>query len=263
MTAPVTEPSFDFPSQDVGSEVKLDRREAIFLVVVLTTHVPFVVRHFINLSSHKPHYQFFPLLLASVAWLLWKRWPGGTVSRQSSTKLATLLVLISLGLLTASVLLFSPWLATVAAIVALAAVFHRLAGRDTWRDWLPVWALLWLLVPPPLGWDEDLIFRLQLTTSRASSLMLDVVGVRHLPHSNVVELPGRRLFVDEACSGVNSLFVLFAATAVFVVAAKRPLVWSALLLATSVFWAAVANTARVTTIAIAQSRYDVDLSSGW
>jgi exosortase/archaeosortase family protein len=93
--------------------------------------------------------------------------------------------------------------------------------------------------------------------------MLDVVGVRHLHQGNVIELPGHRMFVDEACSGVNSLFVLFAATAVFVVAANRPLVWSALLLATSVFWAAVANTVRVTTIASAQSRYDVDLSSGW
>jgi exosortase/archaeosortase family protein len=93
--------------------------------------------------------------------------------------------------------------------------------------------------------------------------VLDVVGVRHLPQGNVIELPGHRLFVDEACSGVNSLFVLFAATAVFVVAARRPLVWSALLLATSAFWAAVANTARVTTIAIAQTRYDLDLSSGW
>jgi len=131
------------------------------------------------------------------------------------------------------------------------------------RDWLPVWALLWLAVPPPLDWDEDLIRGLQSLASRGCSPVLDVLGVRHLVEGNVLVLPGHRLLVAEACSGVNSLFTLLSATALAVVVARRPLVRSVLLLAASVFWAGLMNMLRVVTVTLAQSWCGVNLSSGW
>ncbi len=119
----------------------------------------------------------------------------------------------------------------------------RLPGQT--RNWLPAWALMWLIVPPPFRWDFRLILWLQSSTSRMASVVLDVVGVRHLMEGNVLVLPGQRMLVEEACSGVNSLLVLLSVTALFVVAARRPLLWAGLLLASSVAWAWLANVARV------------------
>ena len=114
----------------------------------------------------------------------------------------------------------------------------------------------------PLDWDEDLIRGLQSLASRGCSPVLDVLGVRHLVEGNVLVLPGHRLLVAEACSGVNSLFTLLIATALFVVGLGVPLVRSVLLLAGSVFWAGLMNMLRVVTVALAQSWCGVDLSCG-
>jgi len=233
----------------------------IVTAVVLASHIPLVACHFCNLWQ-KDHYQFFPLLLAGTGWVLWTRWQSSSLGgSQRELHLAPLL--LGFVVLCAAVLLFSPWLAAVAAILTVGGVLYGLAGGDRWREWLPAWALLWLLVPAPLGRDKDLILRLQSVASRASSATLDILGVRHLVEGHVLELPGQRLFVEEACSGVNSLFVLLAATALFIVATRRPVMWTGLLLASSVFWAGSANVGRVVTVAVAQSWWNIDLTSGF
>jgi exosortase len=178
-------------------------------------------------------------------------------------RLANPLSLAGLAALTVAVLVYSPWLSAVAFVLSVGGVMLGLRAGWAWRDWLPVWVLMWLMVPPPLDWDEDMIRGLQSIASRGCSPVLDVLGVRHLVEGNVLVLPGHRLLVAEACSGVNSLFTLLIATALFVVLAKRPLVRSVLLLASSVFWAGLMNMVRVVTVALAQSWLGVNISSGW
>jgi exosortase len=154
-------------------------------------------------------------------------------------------------------------MAAVAMLWTIAGVILRLPVRAEWRGWLPVWAALWLVIPPPLGWDVFLIQRLQHSTSRTASLMLDTWGVRHLMEGNVLVLPNHRLLVEEACSGINSTVVLLAAAVLFAVAARRPAVWSLLLIISSIVWSAAANMVRVVAVAVAQSAYNLDWSSGW
>lgn len=210
----------------------------------------------------RPHYQFFPLLLAGIGWLLWKRWPRWTVNAAAS-RWSTAMLACGLAVLAISTILWSPLLGTVALVLSIGALIGRYAVPGQWRDWLPVWLVMWLIVPPPLGLDFRLISWLQSSTSRMASLLLDVLGILHLMEGHVLVLPGHRMLVDEACSGVNSVLVLLVLTALFVVSARRPLLWAALLLATSVAWAWAGNTLRVATIAIAQAWWEVDLSTGW
>jgi exosortase/archaeosortase family protein len=80
---------------------------------------------------------------------------------------------------------------------------------------------------------------------------------------NVLELPGQKLFVDEACSGIQSLVAIVAFTALFVVLTERPCVRAILLLCGSVFWAVAANLVRIVTIAVVKVEAGLDLSSGW
>jgi len=223
--------------------------------LVLASHLPFLIFHFRNLWN-KPHYQFFPLLLLGIVWVAWRRWPRSGFVRSWSWS-GMLFLLLGLAVMAASVLLFSPWLSAIAALLVAGAVILG-TGRHPWRDWLPMWILLWLLIPLPMGLDEQLVQNFQSTTSHASSLVLDVAGVRHVMEGSVLVLPGSELPLEEASSGVNPLGVLFVVAALLVVAARRPLIWSALLLTSSVVWAFLVSLAHAVITVFAQARNGLD-----
>jgi exosortase len=247
----------------VSPAVGTSNRLATFAIaLILGSHVPLLLVHFQTLWRWKPHYQCVPLLVLAIGWLIWQRRPRPDFA-VSHLRLANPLLLSGLATLTASVLLFSPWLAAVAFVLSAGGLMAGVGTTWSRRDWLPVWALMWLWVPPPLDWDEDLIRGLQAIASRGCGPVLDVLGVLHLVEGNVLVLPGHRLLVAEACSGINSLFTLLIATALFVVVTRRPLVWSLLLLAGSVGWAAGMNVLRLVTVAVAQAWFAIDISTGW
>ena len=77
------------------------------------------------------------------------------------------------------------------------------------RWWLPA-TLLVLSVPLPAVVLSSLAFPLQLKASQLGAALLES---RHVPVAlagNVIHLPGRSLFVTEACSGLRSLTALVA-----------------------------------------------------
>ena len=82
-----------------------------------------------------------------------------------------------------------------------------------WRQllhwWLPV-ILLVLSIPLPDIITSSLALPLQLRASRWGAALLEF---RHVPvnlSGNVIQLPGRQLFVTEACSGLRSLTALLS-----------------------------------------------------
>jgi exosortase len=90
-----------------------------------------------------------------------------------------------------------------------ALVIFFFGMRQLLRWWLPV-LLLVLSVPIPEVVLGSLSFPLQLQASKLGAAMLDW---RHVPvqlAGNVLQLPGRSLFVTEACSGLRSLTALLA-----------------------------------------------------
>src|SRR5436853_413288 len=98
----------------------------------------------------------------------------------------------------------------------------KIAGPTLWKTiaagvlLAPAWFFLWLLIPPPLNLDQRLVTRLQTFTARQSSRLLDQLGVLHVMQGNVVVIPHKHLLVEEACSGINSLFSMLACTLFFV-----------------------------------------------
>ena len=149
------------------------------------------------------------LLLGPLA--LFLAWRRGKVPGGRAQPLLGLAVLLGAVLLRyASGLaaeLFTMRLSLWAAAAAL-AIF--LAG---WRQlahwWLPALLLL-LSIPLPAVLLGTLAFPLQLKASQLGAAMLEW---RHVPvvlAGNIIHLPGRSLFVTEACSGLRSLTALLA-----------------------------------------------------
>ncbi|MGH7467505.1 MAG: exosortase/archaeosortase family protein [Longimicrobiales bacterium] len=81
--------------------------------------------------------------------------------------------------------------------------------RQLIRWWLPA-ALLLLTIPLPQFVLAELAFPLQLKASALGSALLAWRDVPVSLAGNVLQLPGQRLFVTEACSGLRSLSALLA-----------------------------------------------------
>ncbi len=232
------------------------------VAAALAAHLPLLILHAQQIWM-RPHYQFFPLVLLGAAVLAFLRLRDLGPLTPAPAPRAWPLLGAAWILLAAAELLYSSWLGTTAALAALAALLYALGGARLFRAALPAWLLLWLAVPPPFELDRQLILWLQSLTARWASAALDVVGVYHVMAGNVVEVGGRRLLVEEACSGVNSLFSTLACTLFYVFFVRRPPVRAVLLLAAAVGWVLAANVVRVAAIAFLAARWGIDLSEGW
>lgn len=101
--------------------------------------------------------------------------------------------------------LFTMRLSLVGAAAAL--VVYVWGIRQALRWWLP-FSLLVLSIPLPAVILSTLAFPLQLKASAIGAKLLEWRQIPVLLAGNVIQLPGRSLFVTEACSGLRSLTAL-------------------------------------------------------
>jgi len=227
-------------------------------------YAPLLIEHAGNLWA-KPQYQYAPFVLVVVGTLVWVRWNDRFhPSRHGKRLQAEFICGIGAWIcLAVGVLFQSPLLALISIIILAAGVLVHLSRYCRIANLWGIWCLLWLLFPIPFGYGGQLVFSLQLTSSRISSDLLDLIGVNHLMEGNVLQLATGRLFVDEACSGIVSVMAVLASAAMFSVWKNRSLVHTLCLLVCGVGWSIVMNVGRICVIAIAQERWGMELSSGW
>jgi len=150
------------------------------------------------------------LLLGPLAiWLAWRE-TGTDEAPSANPVMGSLVILTAVMLRFLSGLaaeLFTMRLSMVATLAGLVLYFRGWPQLRRW--WLP-FALLVLAIPLPTLVTNSLALPLQL---RASSMGAWLLNLRHIPvilSGNIIQLPGHRLFVTEACSGLRSLTALFS-----------------------------------------------------
>jgi exosortase len=149
------------------------------------------------------------LLLAPAAvWLAWKK---GLVADRTPAVILGLIILIGAVMLRlASELAAELFTMRVSMVMATAGlVVYYMGLRQALAWWLP-FTLLVLSVPLPELIRSTLALPLQF---RASELGAGLLEWRNVPvrlTGNVIQLPGHRLFVTEACSGLRSLTALLS-----------------------------------------------------
>ncbi len=223
-----------------------------FWLLAFAVQVPLLTFYLVWIWRFE-HYRYFPFLLLSVGWLSWSRL--STPICYPTKKLPLTLIVSSLFVLLAGSVLNSPWFSSI-SFVLLAASFLS-AHKQLYLS-VP----LLLLIRLPMGFDLQVITYLQTATTRLSSYILDLLFVPHLARGNVLELADRELFVAEACSGVQSAFTI-AFVALFIAAwRQRAIALIPVYVVLALAWAALCNTVRVTTIAYAAVRLQIDLSAG-
>jgi exosortase len=154
------------------------------------------------------------LLLFPVAlWLAWRRGLVAERRRAPTLGLAVLAGAILLrGVSELAAELFTMRLSMVLAAGALVMYYLGLRQLRAW--WLP-FTLLVLSIPLPELVTSTLALPLQFRASRMGAALLEWRDIPVRLDGNIIHLPGRQLFVTEACSGLRSLTALISIGVMF------------------------------------------------
>ena len=233
-------------------------RPALMLLAV--GHLPFVVLYFKGLYNHQAHYQFFPFAIgAFIALALFRRrdvpeqWTGISLACLGLDLLCVIAGLVA----------YSPWLITV-GLFFLTLAWCMASEEEGYSRRLTYLALLPLLtIRLPVNGDVQVIQMLQTITTKVASKSLQRFGFLHVRSGNVLDFPDKRFLVEEACSGVQSLFTILFIAALVICVKRRAIAHGLVLLASGILFAGIMNVMRVISIAVAWDKYGMDLSTGW
>lgn len=149
------------------------------------------------------------LLLAPVS--LWLAWRSGLLPSRRAAPVLGLCLLVGAVLLRAgsdlAAELFTMRLSMILAITGLVVYYWGLRQALAW--WLPL-TLLALSVPLPELIRSAIALPLQFQASELGSALLEWRQIPVRLAGNVISIPGHRLFVTEACSGLRSLTALLS-----------------------------------------------------
>lgn len=218
-----------------------------------------VVRYYVELWPRQ-HYQFFPFaIIAFISLFITRKSPQS----ERWTWLSSALIATDLVCIAAGTYLISPWFFTVGFTLLMTAWCLANIDQGYKRSLCYLASLLFVTIRLPLNYDEPVIMWLQRVTTAVASRLLHRFGMLHYREGNVLSFPNKSFLVEEACSGVQSLFtILFLAALVFCLK-RRSLIHGCLLLFAGLILSGIMNIFRVVTIAAAWDRKAIDLSTGW
>lgn len=212
----------------------------------------------------RPHYQFFPVSIAAYIYLLNQR------AEASEGEISRGRVWFGWGMFgvggvagMGAAAMFAPWAAHLAALCFVTGWSLLRFPSTAWYTLIGWASILWITLPVPFGFDYRLVQGLQRLSGASASGVLDAMAVKHVPLGVVFALKHGKLFIDEACSGVNSLYALTAVGFLYCAWRRTSLFVSATIVCLAPIWAWAGNTVRLVVIAAALDWYGVDLSHGW
>jgi exosortase len=233
---------------------------AVFVLLLAVSHSILVrLGVLYGEQSRYSHCLLLPLISALAVWDRWDRlrriprrasWAG-----VAAVALATGLLLFGLAQGGTRIPHFAFLLALPATVWAL------FGGRMVLALAFPL-GYLALTVPLPKTWDDAITLPLQDVATRASAAVFELLGWSVARQGNVLQLPGLRLLVEDACSGIHSLYALVALGVAWVAFTDRPLWVRFALVAATVPVAVLANTLRVIATGILAYKVDPEYARG-
>lgn len=209
----------------------------------------------------RPDYALFPVAVIFAGWFATKR----------SARLGTLVAgplpstwfmgAILIGLSGVSIFALQR-ISLLCVLCAVVTIGWRLGHWPLVRAWAPPLACTVWFIPAPMGFHELAVRTLQGWAVVASHHILVAADVLHAIRGHLIALPGRTLFVSEACSGTKLLLILGALSCFGCVITRSHALLMALVQATTIGWVVVLNITRIVVIVLAL-QVGIDLAEGW
>lgn len=229
--------------------------------IVLVAHAYMGSVYFRDLWR-RPHYQFFPLAYLGMAWLTYARTRTMGALESGNSWLVGALLIAQSTLIGASLLFASGWIAGFAIFALTPILIYAVGSWKLLKRLTPVWLLMLLTLRPPLSLDTQLVTYLQFLTSQWGSMILDAFSVVHRTAGNVLKMPKGEYFVEEACSGINSLLTVLTATLFYAVFMRWGYIRTTLMVLAGVVWVMIANLTRVVGVAVLAGLYELPIDKG-
>ncbi len=211
-----------------------------------------------------PALHFFPLALAAWGWLAMRDGVFQQIFTPRHPSAFKWLGIGHLALALVSFILVSPFLAGLAFF--LASIALATARRVPARNEAPTWslpALSLFLIPPPMMLDQDLHQILAGLAARLSQGWLDAMQVLHVVQGTIVATPEKRFFVDDACSGTNSMLVAICVALILCSLNRRSWAHATVLLVTAGLISVTSNVLRICLVIGGLHYWGVELDQGW
>lgn len=210
----------------------------------------------------RDYYQHFPLLLlGGVALAVFQlrerqpQWVGVVSSRvlcwTTAAVVATVLVFV----------IPSRWMAGVAGLFGLIAALQLAGGRELTKRLTGPLMLIVAALPLPVNLDNAFVVGLQQFATWVSSLWLDLTGILHLATGTAIRTAEQQYMVEDACSGVHSVFAAIAVGVGYAVLRSYDIGRTLMVVLQLLIWVVVANAARVFAMVYGQERLGINLSS--
>ncbi len=161
-----------------------------------------------------------------------------------------------------AVLFVEPWMAAFSVYVLLTSLMARVIDRETGNSAWTVTLPLFVSLAIPLNFDTHLITWLQSTSAHLTSRLLDLISIAHYMPGTVIITPTKEYGVAEACSGIQSFYLLVFVAVVLCVWLRRTLFRSIILVSAAVVWAIFMNCIRIFLIPVSDVQFGIDLTAG-
>lgn len=215
--------------------------------------------------TSRPHYEFYPILVIGMVFLVRHRLlsmePGSIVP--GNTVIAGILALLSVLSLFFGYVVGNSSILSLATVLTFSMVLYATGGWTLWRRVVPVFFLLALMTPPPGSLDLALTLKLQQLSVAIASRVLDMFQIFHVVNTNTLEVDGQRFLVEEACSGIQSLFSILAFALFFAIWNERGLIRTFFLLSGALIFDLSLNVIRICLGVVAKITGDINLLDGW
>ena len=218
---------------------------ALLVAVLLALYAPVLVR-LVRQWWADPDYSHGFLVPLLSAYLIWQRRDKLAEVARKPSNWGLLVVLGSLGLLFLGSLGAELFLTRISIIGTICGLIAYFSGWKLLRATAFPLAFLLFAVPIPVIIYNEIVFPLQFLASRFATSCLETLNLFPIMREgNVLIMPGMRLEVVEACSGIRSLMSLLALAAGYGYLAEKSIAVRWFLFLAMVPLAIVSNGTRV------------------
>ena len=239
------------------------KNQTLLLLLALFGFAPLLTQFFFNLWQFDT-YQFFPMALAG----------GGALFLRAANEveqpltpgnlfISLFLIPLALLILACASVLWSPWMGALSFLLMILGVTWGLGGWHFLKAILPSWFVLLTVLPPPLKLDERFALLLQGWAVAGSSRILDFLIIPHERTGLVIEIPGMRLLVEEACSGINSILFMTFICVFYAMWMRRSVFFTVVLYIFTIGCVLAGNLVRIVSGAWAWYYYQIEILTGW
>jgi exosortase len=156
--------------------------------------------------------------------------------------------------------LFASW---VLFFITLIGTMNLLFGYTNAKPLILPVLINFMARPLPESFVPKLFYPFQVYAAKISAWVLSALDVPIYLSGNIIEIPGMRLLVEEACSGMRSMMALLTVALIIVYLFKRPFIAQVLIVILSVIIAIVLNVFRVTLTGVLAHFYDPKSATGF